>query len=216
MLKGSTTKEGVKRDSETVLIEFDEDNIPKKVFLGFLSYPVREFVLKPLRCFNCRRFGHIARNCKEQRRCGGDHEYGKCGTGVQPKCCNCGGAHNVAYGGCENMKRENKMQKTKVERKITYAEAARMLHGQNRDNSQETVRLKEQQKRTNDKVYVDKRDLVTFIAGVINSTADVKSKNYKIQLVKAAVNHLGLIGLTWEEVRENLAIQSSQDVPWVG
>ncbi len=62
---------------------------------------------------------------------------------------------------------------------------------------------------------MDKRDLVTFIAGVINSTADVKSKNDKIQLVKAAVNHLGLIGLTWE-VRENLAIQSSQDEPWVG
>ncbi len=123
----------------------------------------------------------------------------------------------MAYGGCEIKKRENKIQKTKVERKITYAEAARMLHGQNRDNSQETVRLQEQQKRTNDKVYVDKRDLVTFIAGVINSTADVKSKNDKIQLVvKAAVNHLGLIGLTWEEVRENLAIQSSQDVPWVG
>ncbi len=124
----------------------------------------------------------------------------------------------MVYGGCEIMKRENKIQKTKVERKITYAEAARMVNGQNRDNnSQGTVRLQEQQKRTNDKVYVDKRDLVTFIADVINSTADVKSKNDKIQLVvKAAVNHLGLIGLTWEEVRENLAIQSNQDVPWVG
>lgn len=73
------------------------------------------------------------------------------------------------------------------------------------------------EKRSNDRVYVDKRDLVTFIAGVINSTADVKSKNDKIQLVvKAAVNHLGLIGLTWEEVRENLAFQSSQDVQWIG
>jgi len=27
-----------------------------------------------------------------------------------------------------------------------------------------------------DKMYVDKKDLVTFIAGVINSTAEVKSK----------------------------------------
>lgn len=39
------------------------------------------------------------------------------------------------------------------------------------------------EKRSNDRVYVDNRDLVTFIAGVINSTADVKSKNDKIQLV---------------------------------
>lgn len=82
------------------------------------------------------------------------------------------------------MKRENEIQKTKVERKITYAEAARMVNGQKRDvNSQGTIRNQGQEKRSNDRVYVDKRDLVTFIAGVINSTADVKSKNDKIQLV---------------------------------
>ena len=78
-------KEGVKKDSETVLIECEGENIPRKVFLGFMSYPVRVCVPKPLRCFNCQRFGHTAKNCKEQRRCarcGGDHEYGKCGTGV--------------------------------------------------------------------------------------------------------------------------------------
>lgn len=70
---------------------------------------------------------------------------------------------------------------------------------------------------TNERVYVDKRDLVTFIAGVINSTAEIKSKNDKIQLVvKAAVNHLGLKGLTWKEVRENLTNQSSQDSACIG
>lgn len=75
---------------------------------------------------------------------------------------------------------------------------------------------KELQQSTDDRVYVDKRALVTFIAGVINSTAEVKSKNDKIQLVvKAAVNHLGLMGLTWEEVRENLTNQSSQEAPWI-
>ncbi len=42
---------------------------------------------------------------------------------------------NLAHGGCEIMKRENKIQKTKVERKITYADAARMVNGQNRDNN---------------------------------------------------------------------------------
>lgn len=58
---------------------------------------------------------------------------------------------------------------------------------------------------------------VTFIAGVVNSTAEVKSKNVKIQLiVKAAVSHLGVVGMTWEEVRENLTSQSSQDAKWVG
>ena len=59
-------------------------------------------------------------------------------------------------------------------------------------------------------IYVDKRALVTFIAGVINSMAELKSKNDQIQLVvKAAVNHLGLVGLAWEEVKENFTNQSS-------
>ncbi len=65
------------------------------------------------------------------------------------------------------------------------------------------MEAQEQHQRSNDRMYVGKRDLVTFIAGVINSTAEVKSKNEKIQLiVKAAINHLGLVGLTWEEVRD--------------
>lgn len=216
-----TTREGMKKDSETVLIEFEGEHMPKKVYLGYMSYPVRMYVPKPLRCFNCQRFGHIANNCKEKKRCarcGGEHDYGKCGTGVQPKCCNCGGSHNVAYGGCEVMRQENKIQKIRVERRITYAEAARVSRVHHKINiEQAELGVEEQQQRTNDKIYVDKKDLVTFIAGVINSTAEVKSKNDKIQLVvKAAVSHLGLVGLTWEEVRENLTNQSSQEAPCIG
>ena len=137
-----TTKEGVRVDSKTVLIEFEGQCVPKKVFLGFMSYPVRVYVPKSLRCFNCQRFGHIAKNYKEKRRCarcGGDHEHGKCGTGVQPNCCNCGGAHNVAYGGCEVMKRENNIQKVRVERKISYAEAVRVSRGQNNGTNDQGV-----------------------------------------------------------------------------
>lgn len=216
-----TTKEGVMRESETVSIEFEGENIPKKVFLGFMSYPVRMYIPKPMRCFKCQRFGHTAKNCNRQRRCarcGGDHEYGKCGIGIPPKCCSCGGAHNVAYGGCEIMRRETKIQKIRVERRITYADAVKVVRErENNTNEIEDMGVPEQQQGTEERVYVSKRDLVTFIAGVINSTAEVKSKNDKIQLVvKAAINHLGLVGLTWEEVRENLANQSSQETSWVG
>lgn len=46
----NTTKEGAKRNSETVLIE--GENMPRKVFWGFRSYQVRAFVPKSLSCFN--------------------------------------------------------------------------------------------------------------------------------------------------------------------
>lgn len=52
------TKDGVK--SGTVLVEFEGSIVSNKVFLGFMSYPVRMYVPMLLRCFNCQRFGHIA------------------------------------------------------------------------------------------------------------------------------------------------------------
>lgn len=94
------TREGVRKDSEHVVLEFEEEMLPKNVTLGFLSSSVREYVPKPMRCYNCQRFGHTANACKGRRRCarcGEDHEYGHCNH-EQPKCCNCGGNHSVAYG----------------------------------------------------------------------------------------------------------------------
>lgn len=59
---------------------------------------------------------------------------------------------------------------------------------------------------------IGKKELVTSIAGVINSTAGVEPKTQKIQLIViAAVHRLGLTGLTWEEVRDELKARSSQE-----
>ena len=45
-----------------------------------------------------------------------------------------------------------------------------------------------------------------FIAGVINATSEVKSKTERIQIItKAAIHHLGMMGLKWEEVRDGLS-----------
>ena len=54
------TLEGVRNDSESVLLEFEEVNLLKKVTPGFLSYSVREYIPKPMRYY-CQRFGHTAR-----------------------------------------------------------------------------------------------------------------------------------------------------------
>jgi len=129
-----------KKESETVVVEFDAKTIPKEIYFGFIKYSVREFVPKPMRCFNCQEYGHIASRCTGKRRCGrcgGDHEYGKCGTGVKPKYCNCGGEHSVAYWGCEAMKKEITVQQMKVNEKISYAEAARRAGKENGSGKQQ-------------------------------------------------------------------------------
>lgn len=133
ILKGAwglqVTLEGAREDSEFVVLDFEEQVLPKKVTLSFLSYSVREYVPKPMSCYKCQRFRHTAMKCKSRRgctRCGEDHEYGQCNL-EQPKCCNCGGNHSVAYRGCEVMKREMGIQQVRAHRKVTYAEAVKMV-----------------------------------------------------------------------------------------
>lgn len=208
--------EGVRKDTETVVIEFQGEGIPKRVMLGVMSYIVREFIPGPVRCFNCQRFGHVATRCREKcrcARCGGNHEYGKCEEGVKPKCCNCGEGHSAAFRGCEVLKREMVIQKRRVEEKITYAEAAKLVRDQNtKQSDQPGDAVRRNKDVSEDYMIIEKKKFVTFIAGVINGTAGIESKTQKIQVVViAAIRHLGLVGLTWEEVRDELQIRSSQD-----
>lgn len=59
-----------------------------------------------------------------------------------------------------------------------------------RTQKQEHFREKEK------KEWEEKRDLVIFIAGVINATAEVKSKTERIQIItKATIQHLGMLDL---------------------
>lgn len=119
-----------KIDMLSVLLQFEGGVFPGKVTIGYMSYFVRPYVPKPLRSYNCQRFGHVAVMCKEIRRCarcGGNHNYGQCGEGVPPKCCNCGGAHSVAYGGCAMMKEAVQVQQVRVGQKVSYAEAVKKV-----------------------------------------------------------------------------------------
>lgn len=206
---------GNRRDTETVVIEFQEDEIPKIAMMGEMSYIVREYIPGPVRCFNCQRFGHVATRCREQCRCaqcGENHKYGKCEEGVQPKCCNGGEAHSAAYMGCEVLKMEMDIQKRRVEKKLTYAEAAKQVKGQTKEQSGQSGVAIEVNKVPEEFMMIEKKKIVTFMAGVINSTAGIESKTQKTQLIViAAIWHLGMTGLTWEEVRDELEIRSSQE-----
>lgn len=216
------TKGIEKKETESILIEFEEKELPKEVYFGYVKYNVREYVQKPMRCYNCQEFGHIAKMCKWKKRCarcGGEHDYGMCGEGIQPKCCNCGGNHSVAYWGCEALKREVEVQKLRLKEKVSYAEAVKM-NGQRNQNIE--IRVNKGQEEVNvqqgkRKAWIEKKKLVTFIAGVINATHEIKSKTERIQvIVKAAEHHLDMIGLKWEEINDELRMQASQETSGLG
>lgn len=97
--------------------------------MGYMSYDVRVFIPAPFRCFKCQRMGHNAGQCKGKQRCarcGGDHEYGKCGQDMKVKCCNCGDEHSAAFGGCPVQRQAREVQKYKLTF-LSYADAARQV-----------------------------------------------------------------------------------------
>ena len=96
---------------------------------------MREYVPPPMRCYKCQRYGHIATFFKGKQRCGkcgGDHEYDKCESDVK-KCSNCGGGHTAAYGGCPVRKRAVVVQQVRAEKKITYAQAIKVVDTENKE-----------------------------------------------------------------------------------
>ncbi|XP_077972715.1 uncharacterized protein LOC144427405 [Styela clava] len=117
--------EGKFVQSKSVLICFNTCIVPSIVTIGYMRFRTRVYNPPPIRCFNCNRFGHVAKNCRCKVRCakcGRNHEYNKCDSET-PRCCNCGQEHSAAYGGCEVYKRERLIQKTMASTKLPYEEA---------------------------------------------------------------------------------------------
>lgn len=113
----------------SVILHFKGTVLPQKVFVGFLSYNVKQFIPRPLRCYKCQRFGHTALICKSQVRCptcGGPHEFKDCNATVR-KCCHCAGDHSAAYKGCTKYNEAQKVQEVKTIDKISYSEAVKRI-----------------------------------------------------------------------------------------
>lgn len=217
----STRYQGNVVDSLSVLLQF-EGAIPDKVKIGFLSYPVREYIPRPLRCFKCQRFGHIAGQCRAKPRCAkcaGEHEYGKCEVEAKVKCCNCGGEHSAAYQGCEAQIKEKEVQKYKVQNKVTYAEAIKQVkipqgganvgvvepsqYPQQVQYPQLMGLKKDVRKNT---LVVEKANFVFFMVKVVNlSMQDKMSRSDRMKIiVEAAKEYLDIGDVTEEMVQEEL------------
>ena len=79
---------------------------PARFSRGYGSYRMRPFVKAPQQCFNCQRFGHMARTCWREnqtcRYCAGSHPSSQCkgDSQVTLKCANCGEGHATTSKAC--------------------------------------------------------------------------------------------------------------------
>ena len=59
-------KEGrmIPTPTNTLFLTFSSQELLKEITLGYLKVKVALFVLNPMRCFNCNKFGHTSQRCK--------------------------------------------------------------------------------------------------------------------------------------------------------
>lgn len=58
------------RRQKTLLLEFaNGSTVPKRIFIGFCSYAVEEYLGTATQCFKCQRHGHVVKHCNGPVRC---------------------------------------------------------------------------------------------------------------------------------------------------
>ena len=96
--------------TETFIITYKGSSPIKQIKILFQDYNVRPYIERPIRCYNCQRFGHIRSKCNRKSvcyRCGRHHDTDVEGTSCvnpTPHCANCNGPHVASYKGCPKYK----------------------------------------------------------------------------------------------------------------
>ncbi|XP_055925500.1 uncharacterized protein LOC129957270 [Argiope bruennichi] len=125
-------RDGQLLNTKHLILTFHSPKLPDSIKTGYLKLPVRPYILNPLRCFKCQRFGHSKTNCRGTltcARCAVDgHESTDCKS--KEARVNCKGDHTSFSRSCPKWKVEKEIITTKVKKDITYPEARRLVLGQ--------------------------------------------------------------------------------------
>lgn len=85
----------------TIILEFAGTTLPRSVTMYSVSRTVDIYVPKPTVCYNCQKYGHIAKQCKSTSPvcgfCSGQHDTRECSKDKEkdtPCCVNCQGKHS--------------------------------------------------------------------------------------------------------------------------
>ncbi|XP_028172351.1 uncharacterized protein LOC114361497 [Ostrinia furnacalis] len=115
---------------ETVVLTFDGQVLPKRVFLCFNSLPVDLYIYPTIQCFSCCRYGHVKSQCRSTPRCfkcGLGHSGHTCSVEEDEiRCCLCSGLHMATSKVCPEYNRQKNIKESMAKDCITYAEALKL------------------------------------------------------------------------------------------
>lgn len=119
------------KPSESIVITFDGQILPKRIFMCYNALNVDIYVYPTIQCFRCCRYGHTKLQCRaaEPRcfKCGQNHSAESCSIEEDgASCINCSGFHFAINKACPEFKRQRDIKNTMAHSCISYLEASKL------------------------------------------------------------------------------------------
>jgi hypothetical protein len=115
---------------ETVVLTFDGQILPKRVFMCYNSLPVDLYIFPTIQCFNCCKYGHIKSQCRSSPKCfkcGQGHTGDSCSVDEDyTYCCLCSGSHYATSRKCPEFSRQKSIKESMAKNCISYIEAVKL------------------------------------------------------------------------------------------
>lgn len=128
------------RPSETVVLTFDGQRLPRYVYCFHNSIAIEPYKFPVIQCFNCCRYGHVKEACRSNSRChkcGGPHSSNRCYINDDSlSCIFCSGTHSALDKNCPEQQRQREIKTRMSEEGISFQEAAKGIAASQRPYSE--------------------------------------------------------------------------------
>lgn len=113
--------------TQTVVITFDGQILPKEIYCCFTVMPVEQYVYPTIQCYNCCRFGHTRTQCRSKPKCykcGDNHSADNCLIEETDTICSfCSGQHYAINKTCPEYARQSNIKHHMAHYNVSYQEA---------------------------------------------------------------------------------------------
>ena len=134
-----------KKPTRLIRIKFNTIHTPDKIFCCSDAYTVTSYTPPPTKCSKCKKFGHLARDCRSSwicNRCAMTHDrHHNCEqTHPTPSCIYCGPGHSSNDSQCPRYLKEKEIVEISHERNLSFLDARQQINSGQRSYAS-TVRM---------------------------------------------------------------------------
>jgi len=126
----------------TCVVTFDGQTLPNRVFCGYTSLAVSQYIYPTIQCRKCCRFGHVEAICRSKSRCfkcSQEHQYNECDVSPSEAfCVLCSGSHFANSRSCPEYTRQKAIKTMMAEKAVSYLEASKAVPSTSRSYASAT------------------------------------------------------------------------------